>query len=111
MAQAQAAPKVGFFQRYSQMGRTERRNLKLGLLFISPWIVGFLAFFVYPIFYTFRISFTRYSGFGEPEWIGLDNYRDLLEYDLFWTALYNTLYYTLLAVPIGVVVAMMLALA
>ena len=63
----------------------ERRNLRTGLLFISPWIVGFLVFLVYPILYTLRISFTQYSGFGEPKWIGLGNYRTLLNDDLFWT--------------------------
>ena len=91
--------------------RKERQNLRVGLLFISPWIVGFLVFLVYPIFYTLRISFTQYTGFGEPKWIGLDNYRNMLNDDLFWKSLYNTLYYTALAVPIGVVVAMGLALA
>lgn len=91
--------------------RKERQNLRLGLLFVSPWIVGFLAFLVYPIVYTLRISFTQYSGFGDPKWIGLDNYRTLLGDELFWTSLYNTLYYTALAVPLGVVVAMGLALA
>ena len=90
--------------------RSERRRLRLGLLFISPWIVGFIAFLVYPILYTIRISFTEYTGFGEPEWIGLGNYQALLRDDLFWTSLYNTLYYTALAVPIGAVVAMGLAL-
>jgi multiple sugar transport system permease protein len=90
--------------------RSERRRLRLGLLFTSPWIVGFIAFLVYPILYTIRISFTEYTGFGEPEWIGLGNYQALLRDDLFWTSLYNTLYYTALAVPIGAVVAMGLAL-
>ena len=94
-----------------RLERSDRRNLTLGLLFISPWLVGFIAFLVYPIYYTLRISFTRYSGFGEPEWIGLDNYREMIEDDLLWTALYNTLYYTVLAVPIGAAVAMILALA
>jgi multiple sugar transport system permease protein len=94
-----------------RLTRKERRNLVVGLLFISPWIFGFLAFLVYPILYTLRISFTDYTGFGEPKWIGLGNYRDLLNDELFWTSLYNTLYYTALAVPIGVVVAMGLALA
>ena len=61
-----------------RLTRKERHNLVTGLLFISPWIVGFLAFLVYPIFYTIRISFTQYSGFGEPVWTGLDNYRALL---------------------------------
>ena len=91
--------------------KKQRRNLVVGLLFVSPWIVGFLAFLVYPIIYTLRISFTRYSGFGEPLWIGLDNYRDLINDELFWTSLYNTLYYTALAVPLGAIVAMGLALA
>ena len=72
--------------------RKERRNLRVGLLFVSPWIVGFLAFLVYPILYTLRISFTQYSGFGEPKWIGLGNYQTLLNDELFWTSLYNTLY-------------------
>ena len=91
--------------------RSERHNLRVGLLFVSPWIIGFLAFLVYPIIYTIRISFTEYTGFGEPEWIGLGNYQALLQDDLFWLSLYNTLYYTALAVPIGVVVAMGLALS
>ncbi|HEU5430568.1 MAG TPA: sugar ABC transporter permease [Thermomicrobiales bacterium] len=93
------------------MTRTERRNLALGLLFISPWLVGFVAFLLYPILYTIRIGFTQYSGFGEPVWTGLDNYRQMVHDDVFWKALGNTLYYTALAVPVGVVVAMALALA
>ncbi|MBA2758706.1 MAG: sugar ABC transporter permease [Chloroflexia bacterium] len=93
------------------MTRTERKNLWLGLLFISPWIIGFLAFLVYPIWYTVELSFTRYGGFGVPEWIGLDNYTRMLDDRLFWISVWNTVYYTGLAVPIGVVVAMVLALA
>lgn len=94
-----------------RLTRRERRNLTVGLLFISPWLAGFIIFLLYPIIYTIRISFTRYTGFGTPEWIGLQNYRDLIRDDLFWTAVYNTMYYTFLAVPIGAVVAMVLALA
>ena len=87
------------------------RKLALGLLFISPWIVGFLVFTVYPVYYTLRISFTRYSGFGEPMWVGLANYRALWTDTVFWDSLQNTLYYTALAVPIGIVVAMAMAIA
>jgi multiple sugar transport system permease protein len=94
-----------------KLTRRERRSLVMGLLFISPWLVGFCIFLVYPIIYTIRISFTKYSGFGTPKWTGLENYSRMLHDDVFWTAVYNTLYYTLLAVPLGVVVAMVLALA
>ena len=106
MVAATEAPK-----RRVKLGKTERANLRLGLLFISPWIIGFLAFLAYPLYYTLRISFTRFSGFGEATWIGLANYERMLTDNLFWKSLGNTLYYTALAVPIGVVVAMVLALA
>jgi multiple sugar transport system permease protein len=108
MVAATDAPKR---RRRVKLGKTERANLRLGLLFISPWIIGFLAFLAYPLYYTLRISFTRFSGFGEATWIGLANYERMLTDNLFWKSLGNTLYYTTLAVPIGVVVAMVLALA
>jgi len=91
--------------------RLERKQLLVALIFVGPWIIGFLAFTLYPILYTIRLSFTRYDGFNDPRWIGLDNYRRFLDDDRFSQALWNTLYYTGLAVPIGVVVAMVIALA
>ncbi len=91
--------------------RLERRKLTLGLMFISPWILGFLAFTLYPVIYTLRISFTRYTGFGTPMWVGFANYKALWTDTVFWDSLWNTLYYTALAVPIGIVVAMAMAIA
>jgi multiple sugar transport system permease protein len=91
--------------------KSQRKNLLLALVFIGPWLIGLLAFTVYPIFYTVRLSFTRYGGFNDPIWIGLANYRRMLDDNLFQTSVWNTLYFTGLAVPIGVVVAMVLALA
>lgn len=105
------APATAARRRPWSLTRNERKNLGLGLLFISPWLIGFFAFLLYPIYYTVRLSFTRYGGFGEPVWIGLDNYKRFWTDGLFHTSLWNTLYYTGLAVPIGVVVAMVLALA
>ena len=66
-----------FIERF-RMTRKERHNLMLGLLFISPWLIGFVVFLLYPIYYTIKISFTRYTGFGTPEWIGLENYRHMI---------------------------------
>jgi multiple sugar transport system permease protein len=86
------------------------RNLRTALPFIAPWIIGFIAFTVYPIFYSLYLSFTRYSGFGDATPVGLANYRYLVSDTLFWKALFNTLYYTALAVPVGVVVAIVLAM-
>jgi multiple sugar transport system permease protein len=94
----------------SRLGAIERRNLRWGLLFISPWLFGFIVLGIFPILYTFYLSLTRYSGLRDPIFLGVANYQRMAADPQFWKATYNTLYYTLLAVPIGVVVAMALAL-
>jgi multiple sugar transport system permease protein len=93
------------------LGKIERRNLRWGLLFISPWLIGFLVFGILPIVYTFYLSLTRYSGLRDAVFIGINNYTRLAADPLFWQATTVTLKYTVLAVPIGVVVAMLLAIA
>jgi multiple sugar transport system permease protein len=108
---ARSRPWPRLAERWRRFGRLERRNLLLGLLFVSPWLVGFLAFLLDPIVSNVWFGFTDYSGFGKAEFIGLDNYRRMVDDDLFWQSLYNTLYYTFLAVPIGLVVAIVLAVA
>ena len=110
MAVAPAAIKPKRAARF-RLGPLERRNLKWGLLFISPWLFGFIFLGVFPILYTFYLSLTRYSGIRAPILIGIANYERMIADPLFLKAAYNTLYYTFLAVPIGVVVAMVLALA
>src|ERR1700751_5949874 len=87
------------------------RSLLVGLLFISQWIVGFFVFLLYPVFSNFHLGMTDYSGFGQPQWIGLGNYQELFRDPLFWTSLYNTFYYVILAIPLGVLVAIGLAIA
>jgi len=110
MSEAARSVRRGLFG-FRSLGPIERRNLRTGLLFISPWLFGFVALGVFPILYTFALSLTRYSGLGDPTFIGGANYERMVGDPLFWKAAYNTLYYTLLAVPIGVIVAMGLALA
>lgn len=93
------------------MTKKEWNNVFLGLLFISPWIVGFLVFLVYPIVSSAYMSLTEFSGFGDMTFIGTNNYQQMFNDSLFWTSLYNTLYYTILAVPLGAIIAIVLALA
>ena len=65
---------------------------------------------VYPILASFYYSFCDYMIFESPEFIGLANYKELLDDPLFWTSLYNTCYYTFLAVPGSILIAFLLAL-
>jgi multiple sugar transport system permease protein len=81
------------------------------LLFISPWVIGFLWFQVYPIAASFYYSFTSYNMMQPPIFIGLDNYTRMFGQDeLFRKSLLNTATYTLFSVPIGLVVAFCFAL-
>jgi multiple sugar transport system permease protein len=91
---------------------TERklRRLRLGLLFIGPWVIGFLVFYLYPFLATLYYSFTRFTGFGNPQFIGLTNYDGLLHDATFRTALFNTFYYTIFEVPLSTAGALGLAL-
>ena len=97
--------------RRPRLEAVDRRNLRTGLLFISPWLFGFFALGIFPIVYTFYLSLTRYNGLRPPVVIGLQNYERMFADTDFWKSAYNTLYYTALAVPVGVVMAMILAIA
>jgi multiple sugar transport system permease protein len=89
----------------------QKRNLRNGLLFVSPWIVGVLVFVVYPLVYSIGISFTQYSGMQAPTFIGFQNYTSAFKDPMVHTSVGNTLFYMALAVPIGLVVALLLAMA
>lgn len=89
--------------------RTRLRHLRNGLLFASPWIIGFAIFTLYPVAASFYYSFTVYPIGQAPKWIGLQNFRDLRDDQLFWTSLYNTAYYVVFALPLGTVWALALA--
>lgn len=70
-----------------------RKNLRNGLLFISPWIIGFLMFVAYPIFSSLYYSLTQYNVIDPPKFRGLRNYVELITADkVFATSLLNTIY-------------------
>lgn len=92
-------------------GRAVRRNLATGLLFTSPWLAGFLIFTLYPIAASLYYSFCSYDAIRSPRWVGAANYHRLLfEDDLFWKALWNTLYMVAVGLPLSLVVALAIAL-
>ena len=93
------------------MSWQERRRIATGLLFISPWLVGFLVFSAYPIIAGLYYSFCSYNIVRPPRWIGWANYVELLTDDpYFYRSLYNTLYMTAIGLPLGLTVAFLLAL-
>ena len=89
----------------------EKRRVRIGIAFISPWIVGVLVFVAYPLIYSFVISLTRYSGMNGATFVGFGNYVAAVIDPLVHTAVGNTLFYAAIAVPVGIVVAIVIALA
>ncbi|MEZ5277542.1 MAG: sugar ABC transporter permease [Opitutaceae bacterium] len=92
------------------MTGAEKSRLIRGLLFISPWLLGFLIFSAYPLVATAVFSLTDYSVLSKPVYIGSSNYTDLATDPLFWKALSNTMLFAFLAVPLNTVVACFLAI-
>jgi multiple sugar transport system permease protein len=88
-----------------------RPEFARGYALISPWILGFLIWNLYPFIYSFYLSFTEYNIFQPPEWIGLQNYRKMFTEDAdFWRSLRLTLLYAALNVPLGMAGALGVAL-
>ncbi|TFE24729.1 carbohydrate ABC transporter permease [Cohnella luojiensis] len=77
-------------------------------LFLTPAIVLFAVFMVYPILYSFLLSFQTSVG-GEFEFAGLDNYRRLFQDEIFWTALKNTFVILIIQVPLMLTISIVLA--
>ncbi|MCE2447286.1 MAG: sugar ABC transporter permease [Candidatus Latescibacteria bacterium] len=86
-----------------------RENLE-GYLFISPWILGMVLFALGPILASFGLAFTRWNLFTEPEYVGWANFQKLAHDPLFYKSVFNTIYYTVFAVPLGLVLALGLAM-
>ena len=88
-----------------------RREAFWGYLMIAPIIIGLALFFYYALGTSLYISMTQWDVLTAPQWVGFDNYTHLLNDPIFQKALVNTAYYTLLSVPSGLIVSLLLALA
>jgi multiple sugar transport system permease protein len=90
--------------------RASRRNLRSALLFLSPWIVGFLVFTAWPMIYSAYLSLTDYDVINSPNFVGLENYAAMASDPKVLLALGNTAFFTLVQVPLYIVVSLVLAL-
>jgi multiple sugar transport system permease protein len=79
-------------------------------LFIAPMITGLILFRLGPIIAAFFISFTKWNVRTAPEFLGLENYQELLSNDTFWLVLRNTLVFAAVYVPGAIALALAMAL-
>lgn len=91
-------------------GRFVWRSTAVGWSFILPNFIGFAVLTLVPVVVLFYLAFTDWNVFGVADWVGAANFRRLIHDESFWTALTNTLYYTVFHIPLTLVAALGLAL-
>lgn len=105
---------VATYAAYRRNRRTHgyhRREVGAALMFVSPWLIGFLCLTGGPILFSIVTSFTRYDVLSPARYVGLENYRNLFADDVFYTSLGNTAYMVLrlpLVMALGLAIAMLL---
>jgi len=105
VAIAAGAAWVAVVRRRVTLPLQEASEERAGYAFASPWLVGFAVFMAFPVVLSLVLSFSGWRGLStlsEAKWVGWGNYAQLLAGDArFWTSVRVTLYYVLVAVPLG----------
>ncbi|MGN7381962.1 carbohydrate ABC transporter permease [Paenibacillus sp. SAFN-117] len=96
--------------RRSARKRAASRESLYGWLFATPWLIGLLLFFSFPLLSSIYFSFTTYSILEPGEFVGWQNYRQLFQDNVFWAAVYNTIYFAVFFVPLSIIFGVALAL-
>ena len=77
-------------------------QIRLAMLFLLPWVAGLILFHIYPILSTVYYSFTEYNLMKAPKFVGLQNYKKIFHDDLFYKAVYNSLYFVVIGVTLQI---------
>jgi multiple sugar transport system permease protein len=98
--------------KHSNRPDAQRRMDLVGYLFVLPFLLFYIAFLVWPVLLGLRMSFFNWSlvETGAREFLGLANYRELFSDPDFWSSLWHSVYFTVLVVPLLVVISLGLAL-
>ncbi|HET55376.1 MAG TPA: sugar ABC transporter permease [Ignavibacteria bacterium] len=82
------------------------------VVFLTPTMIIFLTFILFPVIFSFYLSFHEWNMFSsEATYVGIDNYKRMLQSDEFWSVLKNTGIFTIGTVPLNMIVALLVAMA
>jgi multiple sugar transport system permease protein len=87
------------------------RDSVWAFIFLLPNFIGFLMFLLIPLVVSFFISFTEWDLMTPIQWVGFANYIELFKDKTFLKSLWNTIYFTIGTVPLGIIISLFLALA
>ena len=80
-----------------------------GLIMVAPTIIGLLVLNIYPFIETIYMGFSKSKPFGMFEFEGIDNYVEMFQNAEFWKATWNTILFCILTVPVGIFLALLVA--
>ena len=90
--------------------KPRQRQAIWAYVFLTPTLILFALIVIYPFLYAFYLSLQEWGVFGDTYFVGLQNYRDMLNDPLFWKSLGNTFKWTVGVVPATIIIALLVAL-
>ena len=93
-----------------RLSAAERREENWGWFMVAPTIIGLLVLNIWPFIQTIYTSFCEHLGFGKYKFIGIQNYIDMFGSSEFWKATWNTIWFCILTVPVGMILALFVAM-
>lgn len=94
----------------ARLSAAARREQNWGRFMVAPTIIGLLILNVWPFIQTLYASFCEHLGFGHYKFIGFENYINMFQDADFWRATWNTIYFCILTVPIGLFLSLLVAI-
>ena len=94
---------------FTKQTLAEKREQRWAYLMIAPITIGLLVLNYYPLFDTIRLSFSRTQTFGKSTFNGIENYVTMFSTPEFWKATWNTIWFCILTVPVGIAIALLVA--
>ena len=94
----------------NKLSAAARREENWGYIMIAPTIIGLIVLNIWPFIQTIYTSFCEHLGFGHYKFIGIGNYIDVFQRPEFWQATWNTIYFCILTVPVGLFLSLLVAM-
>ena len=94
----------------NKLSPAARREENWGWIMVAPTIIGLLVLNLWPFVQTLYTSFCEHLGFGHYKFIGLQNYIEMFQNAEFWKATWNTIYFCILTVPLGLFLSLLVAM-
>ncbi len=93
-----------------KLTKREKKESLAGWLFVTPQVLGFLAFVAFPLAFSLYLCFANWNMIDAPTWVGFENFAAVFRDRIFWRSIGNTFLYIIIVVPLTLGISLMLAI-